>query len=99
MGLGGFLNNIIAPEEDENEEIKGIEVSKQESEALSPYEKSETGINANTNIALFDPQSFSQPFGLTERRVSFPHRYRLHIFESGIEGAVPPYSLPGSRSA
>ena len=62
MGFGDKLKEFIAPEEEEEEEQ--IELSKEEAEAVSPYEKSaisgSSAIPANANIVLFDPRNFDE---------------------------------------
>ena len=61
MGFGDKLKEFIAPEEDDEEQL---ELSKEEAEAVSPYEKStlsgSSNITANTNIVLFEPRNFDE---------------------------------------
>ncbi len=60
MGFGDRLKEFIAPEEDEEEQL---ELTKEEAEAVSPYEKnlsSSSAITANTNIVLFEPRNFDE---------------------------------------
>ena len=59
MGLTDKIKDFIAPEvEDE------LELSKDEAESLSAYEKagdsSVSNITANTNIVLFEPRNFEE---------------------------------------
>ena len=60
MGFGDRLKEFIAPEEDEEQ----LELTKEEAEAVSPYEKStlpgSAAITANTNIVLFEPRNFDE---------------------------------------
>lgn len=62
MGLMDKINNFIAPEEDGDEEQ--IELSPEEANAVSPYEKgtleSSSNITAATNIVLFEPRNFDE---------------------------------------
>ena len=56
MGIGDKLKNFIAPE-DEDEQL---ELSQEEAEAVSPYEKTgASSITADTNIVLFEPRNFA----------------------------------------
>ena len=61
MGFGDKLKEFIAPEEDDEEQL---ELTKEEAEAVSPYEKStlsgSSNITANTNIVLFEPRNFDE---------------------------------------
>ncbi len=60
MGLGEKIKGFIAPEEDEEQ----LELTEEEAEAVSPYEKSNlqgsSTITANTNIVLFEPRNFDE---------------------------------------
>lgn len=56
MGLFDGIKDFVAPEKEE----EAIEFTHEEAEALSPYEKSATEIDANTNIVLFEPRTFSE---------------------------------------
>lgn len=56
MGFGDKIMNFIAPEDDE----KQLELTKEEAEAVSPYEKTGgSSITADTNIVLFEPRNFA----------------------------------------
>ena len=56
MGFSDKLKNFIAPE-DEDEQL---ELSQEEAEAVSPYEKTgASSITADTNIVLFEPRNFA----------------------------------------
>lgn len=56
MGFGDKIKNFIAPE-DEDEQL---ELSKEEAETVSPYEKTgSSSISADTNIVLFEPRNFA----------------------------------------
>lgn len=56
MGFSDKLKNFIAPE-DEDEQL---ELSQEEAEAVSPYEKTgSSSITADTNIVLFEPRNFA----------------------------------------
>lgn len=58
MGLKDTIKNFIAPEDGE------IEMTKEEAETISVYEKPKNSslgnIAANTNIALFEPRNFEE---------------------------------------
>jgi len=60
MGLGEKLKEFIAPEEDDEQ----LELTREEAEAISPYEKvnlqGSAAITANTNIVLFEPRNFDE---------------------------------------
>ena len=57
MGFGDKIMNFIAPEDDE----KQLELTKEEAEAVSPYEKTGgSSITADTNIVLFEPRNFDE---------------------------------------
>lgn len=56
MGIFDNIKDFVAPETEE----KAIEVTKQEAEALSPYEKTASDIDTNTNIVLFEPRNFDE---------------------------------------
>lgn len=62
MGFGDKLKEFIAPEEEDEEEQ--LELTREEAEAVSPYEKStlsgSSQIPANTNIVLFEPRNFDE---------------------------------------
>ena len=56
MGFGDKIKNFIAPEDEEEE----LELTRDEVEAVSPYEESKTNITADTNIVLFEPRNFDE---------------------------------------
>ncbi len=61
MGLGDRLKEFIAPEEEDEEQL---ELTEEEAEAVSPYERGtlqgSSNITANTNIVLFEPRNFDE---------------------------------------
>lgn len=97
MGIGDKLKNFIAPEEDDEEQL---ELSEEEAEAVSPYEKpalqGSSAITANTNIALFEPRNFdeAEEIGrhikskraccLNLHRMPAEYRQRIIDFLSGV---------------
>ena len=57
MGFGDKLRDFIAPADDETEEL---ELTREEVEAVSPYEGNGSDITADTNIVLFEPRNFDE---------------------------------------
>ena len=59
MGLADKFKDFIAPEDEEEEQL---ELTAEEAEAVSPYEKGtlKGTITANTNIVLFEPRNFDE---------------------------------------
>lgn len=105
MGLMDKINNFIAPEEDGDEEQ--IELSPEEANAVSPYEKgtleSSSNITAATNIVLFEPRNFDEAeeigYHIKSRRACcvnlhrMPSEYRQRIIDF-LSGVV--YGVDGS---
>lgn len=105
MGLMDKINNFIAPEEDGDEEQ--IELSPEEADAVSPYEKgtleSSSNITAATNIVLFEPRNFDEAeeigYHIKSRRACcvnlhrMPSEYRQRIIDF-LSGVV--YGVDGS---
>jgi len=99
MGLVNGIKNFIAPEEEE----EALELNKQEAESLSPYEKANTSINANTNIVLFEPRNFDEAeeigMHIKQKRACcvnlhrMPSEYRQRIIDF-LSGVV--YGVDGS---
>ena len=103
MGFGDRLKEFIAPEEDEEEQL---ELTKEEAEAVSPYEKnlsSSAAITANTNIVLFEPRNFDEAEEIGHHIKSkraccvnlhrMPSEYRQRIIDF-LSGVV--YGVDGS---
>ena len=103
MGFGDRLKEFIAPEEDEEEQL---ELTKEEAEAVSPYEKnlsSSSAITANTNIVLFEPRNFDEAEEIGHHIKSkraccvnlhrMPSEYRQRIIDF-LSGVV--YGVDGS---
>ncbi|MBR4609476.1 MAG: cell division protein SepF [Erysipelotrichaceae bacterium] len=103
MGFGDRLKEFIAPEEDEEEQL---ELTKEEAEAVSPYEKnlsSSSAITANTNIVLFEPRNFDEAEEIGHHIKSkraccvnlhrMPSEYRQRIIDF-LSGVV--YGVAGS---
>ena len=103
MGFGDRLKEFIAPEEDEEEQL---ELTKEEAEAVSPYEKnlsSSSAITANTNIVLFEPRDFDEAEEIGHHIKSkraccvnlhrMPSEYRQRIIDF-LSGVV--YGVDGS---
>ena len=104
MGFGDKLKEFIAPEEDDEEQL---ELSKEEAEAVSPYEKStllgSSNITANTNIVLFEPRNFDEAEEIGHHIKSkraccvnlhrMPSEYRQRIIDF-LSGVV--YGVDGS---
>ena len=103
MGFGDRLKEFIAPEEDEEEQL---ELTKEEAEAVAPYEKnlsSSSAITANTNIVLFEPRNFDEAEEIGHHIKSkraccvnlhrMPSEYRQRIIDF-LSGVV--YGVDGS---
>lgn len=104
MGFGDKLKEFIAPEEDDEEQL---ELTKEEAEAVSPYEKStlsgSSNITANTNIVLFEPRNFDEAEEIGHHIKSkraccvnlhrMPSEYRQRIIDF-LSGVV--YGVDGS---
>ncbi len=103
MGFGDRLKEFIAPEEDEEEQL---ELTKEEAEAVSPYEtnlSSSSAITANTNIVLFEPRNFDEAEEIGHHIKSkraccvnlhrMPSEYRQRIIDF-LSGVV--YGVDGS---
>ena len=103
MGFGDRIKEFIAPEEDEEEQL---ELTKEEAEAVSPYEKnlsSSSAITANTNIVLFEPRNFDEAEEIGHHIKSkraccvnlhrMPSEYRQRIIDF-LSGVV--YGVDGS---
>ena len=103
MGFGDRLKEFIAPEEDEEEQL---ELTKEEAEAVSPYEKnlsSSSAITANTNIVLFEPRNCDEAEEIGHHIKSkraccvnlhrMPSEYRQRIIDF-LSGVV--YGVDGS---
>ena len=103
MGFDDRLKEFIAPEEDEEEQL---ELTKEEAEAVSPYEKnlsSSSAITANTNIVLFEPRNFDEAEEIGHHIKSkraccvnlhrMPSEYRQRIIDF-LSGVV--YGVAGS---
>ena len=101
MGLGDKIKSFIT-EDDETEEL---EMSQEEAEAISPYEKAESsnGISADTNIVLFEPRNFDEAEEIGHHIKSkraccinlhrMPSEYRQRIIDF-LSGVV--YGVDGS---
>lgn len=99
MGLGDKLRDFIAPEDEEEE----LELTKEEAEAVSPYEESRTSIKADTNIVLFEPRNFDEAEEIGHHIKSkraccvnlhrMPSEYRQRIIDF-LSGVV--YGVDGS---
>ena len=106
MGLMDKINNFIAPEDDENEEEQ-LELSPEEAQAVSPYERgtldSSSNISAATNIVLFEPRNFDEAeeigYHIKSKRACcvnlhrMPSEYRQRIIDF-LSGVV--YGVDGS---
>ena len=104
MGFGDKLKEFIAPEEDDEEQL---ELSEEEAQAVSPYEKStlssSSTITANTNIVLFEPRNFDEAEEIGHHIKSkraccvnlhrMPSEYRQRIIDF-LSGVV--YGVDGS---
>ena len=99
MGFGDKIKNFIAPEDEEEE----LELTKDEVEAVSPYEQSKTSITADTNIVLFEPRNFDEAEEIGHHIKSkraccvnlhrMPSEYRQRIIDF-LSGVV--YGVDGS---
>ena len=99
MGIGDKLKNFIAPEDEEEE----LELTKEEAEAVSPYEESKTSISTDTNIALFEPRNFDEAqeigYHIKNKRAccinlhKMPSEYRQRIIDF-LSGVI--YGVDGS---
>ena len=59
MGIGEKFKNLMTTEED----LDQIELTQEEADVISPYEKGtvqSSAITANTNIVLFEPRTFDE---------------------------------------
>ena len=97
MGLADKFKDFIAPEDEDEEQL---ELSEEEAETVSPYEKgrlqSSSAITANTNIVLFEPRNFdeAEEIGLHIKskraccvnlhRMPSEYRQRIIDFLSGV---------------
>lgn len=99
MGIGDKIKNFIAPEDEEEE----LELTKEEAEAVSPYEESKTSISTDTNIALFEPRNFDEAqeigYHIKNKRAccinlhKMPSEYRQRIIDF-LSGVI--YGVDGS---
>ncbi len=96
MGLGERLKDLIMTEEEEDQ----IELTREEAEGVSPYEKEilkgSSAITADTNIVLFEPRNFDEAeeigFHIKNKKACcvnlhrMPSEYRQRIidFLSGV---------------
>ena len=92
MGIGDKIKNFIAPEDEEEE----LELTKEEAEAVSEYEKPTTSITSDTNIVLFEPRNFDEAEEIGHHikskraccinlhRMSSEYRQRIIDFLSGV---------------
>ncbi|MDO4198977.1 MAG: cell division protein SepF [Erysipelotrichaceae bacterium] len=104
MGLMDKINNFIAPDEDE---VDQLELSPEEAQAVSPYEKGtidgSSNITSATNIVLFEPRNFDEAEEIGHHIKSkraccvnlhrMPSEYRQRIIDF-LSGVV--YGLDGS---
>lgn len=95
MSLGDTIKNFIAPEDEDEEQL---ELTKEEAEAVSPYERngSSSSITSDTNIVLFEPRNFdeAQEIGhhikskraccINLHRIPSEYRQRIIDFLSGV---------------
>lgn len=95
MGLGDTIKNFIAPEDEDEEQL---ELTKEEAEAVSPYERNggSSSITSDTNIVLFEPRNFdeAQEIGhhikskraccINLHRIPSEYRQRIIDFLSGV---------------
>ena len=97
MGLGDRLKEFIAPEEEDEERL---ELSEEEAEAVSPYERKNlqgsSNITANANIVLFEPRNFDEAEEIGQHiknkraccvnlhRMPSEYRQRIIDFLSGV---------------
>ena len=99
MGLADKIKEFVAPEEEDEE----LELTKEEAEAVSPYEESRTSITADTNIVLFEPRNFDEAEEIGHHIKSkraccinlhrMPSEYRQRIIDF-LSGVV--YGVDGS---
>ncbi len=103
MGLGDRLREFIAPEEEEEQ----LELTEEEAEAVSPYERKNlqgsSNITANANIVLFEPRNFDEAeeigYHIKGKRACcvnlhrMPSEYRQRIIDF-LSGVV--YGVDGS---
>ena len=99
MGIGDKIKNFIAPEDEEEE----LELTKEEAEAVSEYEKPTTSITSDTNIVLFEPRNFDEAEEIGHHIKSkraccinlhrMPSEYRQRIIDF-LSGVV--YGVDGS---
>jgi cell division inhibitor SepF len=104
MGLGDRLKEFIAPEEEDEEQL---ELTEEEAEAVSPYERGtlqgSSNITANTNIVLFEPRNCDEAEEIGHHIKSkraccvnlhrMPSEYRQRIIDF-LSGVV--YGVDGS---
>lgn len=102
MGLADKFKDFIAPEDEDEEQL---ELSEEEVEAVSPYERvqSSSAITANTNIVLFEPRNFDEAEEIGHHIKSkraccvnlhrMPSEYRQRIIDF-LSGVV--YGVDGS---
>ena len=99
MGLGDKIKEFISQDEEEEE----LELTKEEAEAVSPYEESRSTITADTNIVLFEPRNFDEAEEIGHHIKSkraccvnlhrMPSEYRQRIIDF-LSGVV--YGVDGS---
>ena len=103
MGIGDRFKDFIAPEEEYEEEQ--LELTEEEAEAVSPYEKTgnSSAIPSNANIVLFEPRNFDEAEEIGRHIKSkraccvnlhrMPSEYRQRIIDF-LSGVV--YGVDGS---
>lgn len=105
MGIGDKIKEFIAPVDDDDDDQ--VELSAQEAEAVSPYEKGtlqgSSKITADTNIVLFEPRNFDEAEEIGHHIKSkraccvnlhrMPSEYRQRIIDF-LSGVV--YGVDGS---
>lgn len=99
MGFGDKIKEFISQEDEEEE----LELTRQEAEAVSPYEQSRTNITSDTNIVLFEPRNFDEAEEIGHHIKSkraccinlhrMPSEYRQRIIDF-LSGVV--YGVDGS---
>lgn len=99
MGIGDKIKEFISQEDEEEE----LELTKEEAEAVSPYEQSRTSITSDTNIVLFEPRNFDEAEEIGHHIKSkraccinlhrMPSEYRQRIIDF-LSGVV--YGVDGS---
>ena len=99
MGFGDKIKEFISQEDEEEE----LELTKEEAEAVSPYEQSRASITSDTNIVLFEPRNFDEAEEIGHHIKSkraccinlhrMPSEYRQRIIDF-LSGVV--YGVDGS---